>query len=116
VISVKEANWLRAEGKHYVEHSQGMLCLTCATDHPLTGEVIYHESGSCYNCGPDDLESQRPAPRRARSIWRDPLRPCSFGFTPVSDSMVRCDYCDRLVRRVGISGHKQKCGGWKAHT
>lgn len=43
-------------------------------------------------------------------------RPTAAGFTDLPNTrlLVRCDYCDRLCRRTGISGHKQKCGGWRA--
>ena len=42
-------------------------------------------------------------------------RPTAAGFTdlPGTRFMVQCDYCGRLCRRRGISGHKQKCGGWR---
>ena len=43
-------------------------------------------------------------------------RETAAGFTDLHDTrfMVRCDYCQRLCRRTGISGHKQHCGGWRA--
>jgi hypothetical protein len=67
-----EVRKLRAEGFHYVAFDYGQLCLTCATDFDLVGELTFAAEGSCYNCGPDDLESQRqPVKRRRR---RDPLR------------------------------------------
>jgi hypothetical protein len=56
-----EAQKLRAEGFHYVAHDYGQLCLTCATDADLVGELTFSAEGSCYNCGPDDLESRRRA-------------------------------------------------------
>jgi len=42
-------------------------------------------------------------------------RPTATGFSDLPNTrlMVRCDYCGRLCRRRGISGHKQHCGGWR---
>jgi hypothetical protein len=67
---LSEVNKLRAEGFHYVAHDYGQLCLTCATDYDLTGELTFSAEGSCYNCGPNDLESRREAKKRRRNPGR----------------------------------------------
>jgi hypothetical protein len=60
-----EVRKLRDEGFHYVAFDYGQLCLACATDFDLVGELTFSAEGSCYNCGEDDLESQRrTTPRR----------------------------------------------------
>lgn len=54
-----DASWLRGQGFHYVTHDLGQLCMTCATDHPLTGDVTWQREGECYNCHSINLESKR---------------------------------------------------------
>lgn len=53
-----------------------------------------------------ETRKHTPAPR---------YRETAAGFTDLAHTrrMVRCDYCQRLCRRTGISGHKQHCGGWR---